>query len=170
MPQRPARVISRDTIELFKHSRVSARLKRRHRHYAAEKTGNNSPKPEIDTSGKQKEVARSAGNENTLHSNSCFLCLQDGANRYAVMVKFAWPGKMVTQKIKGTRRKAKGSTDTVITFKKEIEALKSDGSQAQVMEAIQNTVYQQAGRWKRWLWCYEIRSAEEVKVVTLILW
>ncbi len=37
------------------------------------------------------------------------------------------------------------------------------GSRAEVMQAVQDALYQQQGRWKRWLWGYDIQGAQEIK-------
>ena len=38
----------------------------------------------------------------------------------------------------------------------------SQGNRAEVMQAVQDALYQQQGRWKRWLWGYGILRAEEI--------
>jgi len=93
--------------------------------------------------------------------NSCFLCLRSGTHEYAVVVNFAWPGVPIEKKsIIRTKRFKSG--DKRISF--DDVTFKKQGTQPRVMQAIQDAIYQQAGTWKRWLWCYEIRTAEEVKV------
>ena len=119
---------------------------------------------EVDTAQMEK-LSGSNGPNGAVHptdsqfalgNNSCFLCLQHGTHQYAIMVRFAWPGKSIS---KAGRKKSTASTKKPIDI-----SFEKEETQTQVMKAIQNAIYQQSGRWKRWLWCYEIRTAQEVNV------
>ena len=181
--RQPGRTYPRNIIVRSKTSHATlARPQRRLREYPTEATHQN--KPSILGRSKTHDLTQrsscnlQAGTEKSTKSkatddstckdhgesclgNSCFLCLRSGTHEYAVVVNFAWPGVPIKKKtIRRTKRLKSGgeriSFDDV-TFRKQ-------GTQPQAMQAIQDAIYQQAGTWKRWLWCYEIRTAEEVKV------
>lgn len=88
------------------------------------------------------------------NTNSCFVCFRSGGHHYAVQIHFAWPGRWIYKK----------GLDEKVDLTTMWPAFKLEGSEVEVMQAIQDAVYKQKGRWKRWLWCYEVCSAEEVKV------
>lgn len=95
---------------------------------------------------KNKKKARSHANELKPRPQSaeCFLCFQNGNSYCTNIVNFAWPG----------------STSATST----IDAGQKNDIYVQAMQAIQDAVYQRVEKWKRWLWCYEILNAEEIKV------
>jgi hypothetical protein len=88
------------------------------------------------------------------NTNSCFVCFQSGGHDYAVQIHFVWPGRWVYRK----------GLDEIDDLTMIWPFFQFEGSEVEVMQAIQDAIYKEKGRWKRWLWCYEIRSAEEVKV------
>jgi hypothetical protein len=178
-----SRAYPKNTIVRSRNSHATlAKPRRRHRAYPTEAAYQNRP-PILSTSktrdptpkpsrGLQELTRKPTVSERIKNSicetheeaclgNSCFLCLRSGTHRYAVVVNFAWPGIPIDGiKIKKTKKLDKDTVQVSfedITFKKQ-------GTQAQVMQAIQDAIYQQSGTWKRWLWCYEILTAEEVKV------
>ena len=105
---------------------------------------------------KKKRKKRASNNleDQAPNTNSCFVCFKSGEHHYAVQIHLAWPGRWVY-------RKDLGGKDDLVKIWPEFEF---EGSEVEVMQAIKDAIYKQKGRWKRWLWCYEVRSAEEVKV------
>lgn len=76
--------------------------------------------------------------------NCCFLCFKKNGQTYTTFVQFDWPGKWIDEE--------------------DIRKFEEEGSETKVMQAIKDELYRQQGTWKRWLWSYEILTAEEVKV------
>ncbi|KAK5723130.1 hypothetical protein LTR17_014000 [Elasticomyces elasticus] len=83
--------------------------------------------------------------------NYSFLCFRKGGKDYTVKVFHAWPSRQVRSK------KKKGKTTTYST------AIVEQGTEMEVMQVLQDALYMQQGRWKRWLWGYGIQEAREVK-------
>jgi hypothetical protein len=117
-------------------------------------------KTPIGSNGRDDAV-NAADSKLALGKDSCFLCLQRGTHQYTVVVNFTWSERFVS---KTERKKSKASTTNTGGISVDHNRSGKEETQAQVMKAIQDAIYQQSGRWKRWLWCYEIRTAEEVKV------
>ena len=180
--RQPPRVYSKNTIVRSKHSRVTlARPGRKPRQYPTDDAPPHAPSPDspltsgkqnedatassekIDLSQRSKDNAIAAETEFISKTNSCFLCLQDGDHDYAVSVKFSWPGRSIFENKKGVRRKIRKASR--VTEPPSItESFVREGTEVQAIQAIQDAIFKQSGRWKRWLWCYEIRAAEEIKV------
>lgn len=187
--RQPTRIYPKNTIVRAKHSRVTlAQSRRRRREYPEDDASQDTfPTPsgaktcvlrsgtpicgqdavvttqtaKLNASERREEAVGPADGNDVPHTNSCFLCLQNGGRQYTVLVKFAWPGRPIFRKGKSLGRKSKKSTMNAAEIPSEF---RQEGTQAQVMQAIQDAIYQHSGSWKRWLWCYEIRTAEEIKV------
>jgi hypothetical protein len=187
--RQPSRAYPKHSIIRSKNSHITlAKPRRRHREYPLEAAdqGRSSTlggsrkcdllsrsscniQDEVDTartkmstaSNRRNRLTCLADSKSTLSNNSCFLCLQRGAYQYAVVVNFAWPGRSISRSV---RKTSKGSTMNTVEISFDDRKFEKKGTQVQVMQAIQDRIYQQSGRWKRWLWCYEILAAEEVKV------
>jgi hypothetical protein len=181
--RQPSRAYPKNIISRSRNSHATlAKPKRRHRKYAmaaayqnrpptlsTSKTRDPTPKPsrrlrertQKPTVGERIKDSICETHKETCLGNSCFLCLKSGTHRYAVVVNFAWPGIPIK---KITRRKTKRLDKETEQISFEDITFKKQGTQIQVMQAIQDAMYQQSGTWKRWLWCYEIRTAEEIKV------
>lgn len=181
--RQPGRTFPKNIIVRSRTSHATlAKPRRRPREYPTEATHQN--RPEILDRSKTHDLAQGSsshiqartekptGNKATddppckIHGesclgNSCFLCLRSGTHVYAVVVNFAWPGIPIKKKTVEKSKRLKNG-EVQITF--EDITFRKQGTQPQVMQAIQDAIYQQSGIWKRWLWCYEIRTAEEVKV------
>jgi hypothetical protein len=185
----PSRAYPKHSIIRSKNSHITlAKPRRRHREYPrdAADQGRSSTlgrsrtcdlpsrsscniQDEIDTARTEMSTASKrrnksicpADSKSNLSNNSCFLCLQRGAYQYAVVVNFAWPGRSISRLV---RKKSKASTMNTVEISFDDRKFEKKGTQVQVMQAIQDRIYQQSGKWKRWLWCYEILAAEEVKV------
>lgn len=160
--RQPSRTYPKNIIVRSRNSHAAlAKPRRRHREYPAPRPSRHLQKrTEKSTASNAIDNATCETHGQSCMGNSCFLCLRSGTVQYAVMINFAWPGipikKIPIRKLKVSKVK------TVISF--EDMTFKEQGTQVEVMQAIQDAIYQQSGKWKRWLWCYEIRTAEEVKV------
>lgn len=180
--RRPPRVCTKNTIVRSKHSRVTlARSGRRPRQYPIDggshhASSSGSPltfgqqiedrttiSDNLDPGQRFENKVISAEEESISRTNSCFLCLQDGDHDYAVLVRFTWPGRLILKENKGVRRKTK-KVSKMIEPSSITEVFRQDGTEVEAIQAIQDAIYEQSGRWKRWLWCYEVRAAEEIKV------
>ena len=179
---RPSRAYPKNIIVRSKHSHATlAKPRRRHREYPTQANwacdlppvSSSHAQDKIDPSRSRKPTVSKRRNaadcpahgKSCVRKNSCFLCLRSGAHQYAVVIDLAWPGRPIEPKWKKKKSKVSTMNTVEISFKS-IDYM-TEGTQAEVMQAIQDAVYQQSGRWKRWLWCYEIRTAEEVKVSIL---
>lgn len=139
--------------------------------------------------GRSEDIGQAYRSEKEagIKSNYCFLCFRKGTKDYTIKVFFAWPirnaVKVEETRLKSSATRPRGSTEggeavesrgltgQAYTMKPrpnsflECETSSADeGSQAEVMQAVQDALYQQQGWWKRWLWGYGIRSAQEIKV------
>lgn len=187
--RQPTRAYAKDQIVRSKQSHATlAKARRRHREYpiaaafpgrtsilSRRRTNDLSPRSpchqpaELNTlptenptaSKGRDDAAYPADSQAPSGKNSCFLCLQSESHLYTVVVDFTWPGKPIP---KIPKRRSKASTIDTVKKSSTINEFQKEGTQAQVMQALQDAIYEQSGRWKRWLWCYEICTAEEVKV------
>lgn len=190
--RQPTRIYPKNTIVRAKHSRVTlAQSRRRRREYPEEDTSQDTfstasgaktcvlrlstpvcgqdavvttQTAKLNASERREEAVGPADGDDSSHTNSCFLCLQNGGRKYTVLVKFAWPGRPILRKGKSVGRKSKKSTMNTAEIPFTTKEFRREGTQTQVMQAIQDAIYQHSGSWKRWLWCYEIRTADEIKV------
>ena len=166
------RVCSKNTIFRSKHSRVTlARSRRRPREYRTDGGFYHASFPGSPlTIGKQNEdrtilsaKVLPAREESISKANLCFLYLHYGDHDHTILVKFAWPGRLILKKNKGVREKTK-KVPRMIESSSVTEVFQQEGTEVEAIQAIQDAIYEQSGRWKRWLWCYDIRAAEEIKV------
>ncbi|KAK5714942.1 hypothetical protein LTR15_010358 [Elasticomyces elasticus] len=95
-------------------------------------------------------------NEVETKCNYSFLCSRKGGKDYTVKVFFAWPSRQVFEK----KKKGGGTSKRPFVYEKSIV---DQGSRTEVMQALQDALYKQQGRWKRWLWSYGIQEAREIK-------
>ena len=122
-------------------------------------------KSPVNARVKRKQIGCNDDDEVEGNYNSCFLCFQSDGIQYTVVVKFAWPGRYVVKRYRKAEAKGRAKSEMKTTLSQRATyVFKDEGTQAEVMQAIQDALYHQRGIWKRWLWCYEILSAEEIKV------
>ncbi|QIW94713.1 hypothetical protein AMS68_000231 [Peltaster fructicola] len=85
--------------------------------------------------------------------NTCFICFRLRSQDYAVRVKVAWPHRqeMTRQRVTESGRVRFNIVEV------------AQGTAEEVMQAMNDALYTHVGSWKKWLWCFEIKTAEEVE-------
>lgn len=111
------------------------------------------PKP----NAKRKRPRRAHANtkDSTPNTSLCFLCFEKGPLQYAVVVELQGP--IIDQKSKKRAINAEPSS-------RNQKSIDPGAFEIQAMQAIKDAVYQHHGKWKRLLWGFEIRTAEETNV------